>query len=161
VLNETADELYVSNYNNVLVFSNVSQLVGTQAAAPSRVITLTGITLENQGVALDEAQNVLYIGHQGRFNNTPGTVYSLNNAATVTGTVAPTRTIRMVSSFGSPVGIHVASSRLLVGSDADGPNYISSWANAHTINGSPPAAAPTLTPSSAYTQFFTGVFYVP
>ena len=50
-LDEARDELYVANYNNVLVFKNISQLKGTPAVAPNRVITLkdsggTAITLD-------------------------------------------------------------------------------------------------------------------
>lgn len=160
-LNEATDELYVANYNNVLVFKNISTLSGTPTVAPDRVITLTGVTLENQGVAVDPTLDVLYIAHQGRFNTPAKTVFSLDSASTVNGQVAATRTINMVPTFGYPVGIHVAADRLLVGCDTDGPFYITSWPNAHTINGSPPAGAATVTPSSMYTGLFSGVFYVP
>lgn len=160
-LNETTDELYVANYNNVLVFKNISQVTGTPTTlAPDRVITLTGVTLENQGVAVDPTLNVLYIAHQGRTYAPAKTVFSLDNAGTVNGTVAATRTVNMVPTFGYPVGIHVAADRLVVGCDADGPFQITSFPNAHTLNGSPPAGA-VATPSSAYTGLFSGVFYVP
>jgi hypothetical protein len=159
VINEATDELYVANYNNTLVYKNVSQLKGTPSVAPSRVIAINGVTQNNQGVALDTTHDVLYIEEDG-YSMPPGAIFSLDNASTVNGTVAPTRTIKMVPSFKNPLGIFVAAGTLLVGTDVAGPNYITSWANAQTVNGAPPPGA-TLTPSTAYSQFFTGVFYVP
>jgi hypothetical protein len=160
-LSEATDELYVANYQNALVFKNASQLTGTPAVAPSRIITINGnaTTLEAQGIAIDTTANILYLANQGRFNAPARTVLSFDSASTLNGTVTPPRVITLATTAAYPVGIHVAANTLLMGSDADGPNFFYSFAPANTASGNPATGVPT--PSAAFTACFTGVFYVP
>jgi Bacterial Ig-like domain len=88
-LDSTSDTLYAANSNgaSILVFDNASKINGD--IAPSRTISGSNTTLSfPTGVWVDASTDRLYIADEGA-----GTILVFNNASTVNGNVAPSRTI--------------------------------------------------------------------
>ncbi|MGE0868756.1 MAG: hypothetical protein AB7P03_09345 [Kofleriaceae bacterium] len=167
VLDEIHDELYIANYNTILVFADASETIGLSTRPPDRIIQLedaSGVELSMQsfGVSLDAQRDILYVTHEGQAPSPPAvpaaSVYAIDGAHSLNGRVMVSRTIAGVDSMTLPVAAHVAGNRLFVVNNNGGVNTINSWGNAATLSGNPAA---TKTPASAATSAFATVFYVP
>jgi len=132
------DRLYVANTvgGSVLIYDNASTLNGG-AVPPNRVLSgvLTALSAPT-GLHVDTSRDLLYVA------NGTNEVLVFNNAHTVTGNVAPGRTI---SGLSSPGGIYVdvVADRLYVANT--GANSVLVFNTASTASGSP---APDRTLSS-------------
>jgi DNA-binding beta-propeller fold protein YncE len=142
-LDAANDRLYVGDdVTEVKVFSGASTASGTPT--PRRI---TGMTTPIHGVAVDTANNILYVSNE---NLTTHQISVFDNADTVT-TAAPTRTITpTVSNVNRPVGgISLDTARdVLYVAPGSGGNGIMVFSTASTANGQI-APAKTLTITSA------------
>lgn len=137
------NRLYVLDTFRVLVFDNPRVLTGN--AAPARIFNST--TNGEISIALDEARDILYLGHGAGIG-----VTSYDNATNLTGAVAPSRTIGgPLTLLGVPLGLLVdASNRIFVG-DLNA-TAVLTFDNANSAQGN---IAPTRAIQGANTGFLT------
>lgn len=126
----TASQLYVSGVdgNRLLIYNDANSVTGSPV--PNQTVT-GGLTTLNgpRGIALDMARDQIYIANA--LNNS---ILVFHNARTVTGSVAPNRTITGVSlNRPSALFFDVVSNRLFVGNTTG--NSVLIYDNASTLNG--------------------------
>ena len=141
-LDAANDRLYVGDdVNNVKVFSPAST-----ASSMSTPRLVTGMTTPIHGVAVDAANNILYVSNE---NSTTHQISVFDNADAVTN-AAPSRTITpTVSTVNQPVGgISVDATRNLLYVAPGSGNGIMVFTTASAANGAiPPAKTLTITPA--------------
>src|SRR6267378_3246761 len=142
-LDAANDRLYVGDdVNNVKVFSPAST-----ASSMSTPRLVTGMTTPIHGVAVDTANNILYVSNE---NSTTHQISVFDNADAVTN-AAPSRTITpTVSTVNQPVGgISVDATRnLLYVAPGSSGNGIMVFTTASTASGAiAPAKTLTITPA--------------
>ncbi|MCC6746772.1 MAG: fibronectin type III domain-containing protein [Deltaproteobacteria bacterium] len=153
-LDEAADELYVSNYGNVLVFRGLGGLAGTHGLAPSRTISLLALGssggLSNHGVWVDPTYNRLYVSSR----DATGTVYSVADATKLDGPQLPATSLTG-SNAAEAMNIQVVNDTLFFLRDSAA--EIRTWSSARTVTGN---VAPTKTvyPSLGRSS---ALYYVP
>jgi DNA-binding beta-propeller fold protein YncE len=142
------DRLYTAGLGDaVLVFNNASTIDGN--VAPSRSVTGASTTLSNPaGIWLDAASNRLYVG-----NYSADSILVYDNASTIDGNLAPSRTIAGAATTilnpGS-LSLDTTSDRLYVANSLN--NRILVFDNASTANGN---VAPARTIAGASTTLST------
>ncbi len=124
-----SNQLYVNNSYNILVFTDATTAQGN--IAPTRVISSTTTTPKANVPAslwLDSTSNQLYVGI------TNNSILVFTDASTVSGTVAPARTITSTALYALPrwLWFDTISNQLYV---ATGYGGILAFTDATTING--------------------------
>ena len=141
----TPSRLYVTNggCNSISVFNNASITQGN--IAPDRTISGAATTFNSPyGMWHDSASDRLYVA-----NSSANSILVFNNSSTISGNVAPNRTIAGAATtlnFPESIWYDAASDRLYVANDVA--NSILVYDNASTINGN---VAPDSTISGAAT----------
>ena len=144
-LDTASDTLYVGDIgsNAILVFSNASMISGD--VAPSRTISGASSTLSNpRNIWLDATSDTLYVANTGG-----DSILAFNNASTINGDVAPSRTISgATTALNSPYGmwLDASSDRLYVANFSG--HTLLVFNSASTINGD---VAPSRTIAGAST----------
>lgn len=105
-VDSTRNRLYVLDVGRILVFDNPGSLNGN--FPPTR--ELAPPVLGAQSIAIDEAQDILYLGHNAGLGIT-----AYDNASALNGSITPSRTIVGArASVSSPRGLTVDGNRLFV-----------------------------------------------
>lgn len=139
--------LYVTNGGNpgaVLAFANASSLAGTVDVAPAR--TLTFDNNYNQGVWLDSARDLLYVGS----NLGDGYVYAIANGSTANG--AQTSTLLSGAALDATTHVQIVGDTLYV--LHDGKTMVSAFDDAHTKSGTVTATRTVETGLTSLGAFF-------
>ncbi|MCL5878764.1 MAG: Ig-like domain-containing protein, partial [Deltaproteobacteria bacterium] len=146
---KTSDRLYIPNWNanNITVFNSASTINGN--TVPSRTISGASTALSiPTGIWLDTASDRLYVANFGG-----AAILVFNNASTLNGNTAPSRTVSGASTtFANPhsLWLDTVSDTLYV--DDIGSNAILIFSNASTMNGN---TAPSRTVSGASTTLLS------
>ncbi len=126
-LDNTRDILYVANGTNILVFANVSTMVGTVNTAPAQSF-ITGLTIK--GIAVDDTNNVLYVADA--IDNQVA-IYQSANAQSGVGFANGT-IVGADTTLNQPSGVAIDSAGRLIVSSPGGPN-ITAFPNPTIANG--------------------------
>lgn len=152
-LDKASDRLYVSDEgNDIFIFNNASTL--SALAAPARTISGANTTFNNPtGMFLDTVNDRLYVA-----NFYGASVLVFNNASTINGNVAPSRTISGAkTTFQNPIDVWVDTARDILYVYERGSKSLLAFDNASTVNGN---VAPSRTISGSNTGFnFPGAIW--
>ncbi len=126
-LDNTRDILYVANGTSILVFGNVSTMVGNVNTAPAQSF-ITGLTIK--GIAVDDTNNILYVADAV---DNQVAIYQSANAQSGVGFANGT-IVGADTTLNQPSGIAIDSAGRLIVSSPGGPN-ITAFPNPTIANG--------------------------
>jgi hypothetical protein len=149
-LDEERDDLYVTNYRDILVFHGLGSAVGPVDRQPDRIISVQGETLTTHGVALDLANDLVYLTSREQ-----GAIFELTGAHEADGTMTAVRTFP----FANPTAVSRAGSWLCAVTEF---RDVGCW-DLRSAGPSPGAPTKTLVSSAPFgTQvLFEAVQYLP
>jgi hypothetical protein len=155
---ESRDELYVTSLfsDEIMVFGGASMMNGPQV--PIR--TISGVLTELRephGLWIDESRDILYVANRLPSSGPDSAVLAFHNASTVTGNIAPDRSIAGAATLlDEPFNVFVDEARDYLyiananGSDAN--RGIVIYHNASVVNGN---VAPNRQIAGALTPFYS------
>ena len=126
-LDNTRNILYVANGTSILIYANVSNLVGTVNTAPAQSF-ITGLTIK--GIAVDATNNILYVADA---TDNQVAIYQSANAQGGVGFANGT-IVGVDTTLNQPSGVAIDSAGRLLVSSPGGPN-ITAFPNPTLANG--------------------------